>query len=380
MKRGIAYLIPCLLLCAPAAVLAHKPSDSYLRLVIQDQRIHGQWDIALRDLDYALGLDKNNDGLITWGELRTRHEAIAAYALGHLQFSAGEVFCASRPGEQLVDYHSDGAYGVLRFSVNCPAVSEPIELRYGLFFEFDSLHRGLLSLEYQGRIQTAVLSPEQPTFRVAPPSALSPWREFLQFGREGVWHIWIGYDHILFLLSLLLPAVLCWKRGRWQAVTTFRPAFWEVVKIVTAFTLAHSLTLSLAVLGMVSSPSRWVESAIAASVLVAALHNLYPFIHHRLWLVAFAFGLVHGLGFATILLDLGLPGASLWLPLAGFNLGVEFGQLAIVSAFLPLAFMARYTWLYQRLIMKGGSVLIALVASIWLLERSLELELESWFG
>jgi hypothetical protein len=379
MKRCLACLIACLLLMlGPIAALAHKPSDSYLRLVVQGQSIQGQWDIALRDLDYALGLDGDGDGLITWGELRARHEAIAAYALSHLQFSADDAPCTSRPVEQLVDYHSDGAYTVLRFSVDCPAVSQAIELRYGLFFDFDSLHRGLLSLEYQGHLQTTVLSPEQPTFRVVHSATFSPWREFFQFVKEGIWHIWSGYDHILFLLSLLLPAVLRWEGGHWQAVATFRVAFLEVLKIVTAFTLAHSFTLSLATLGMVALPSRWVESAIAASVLLAALHNLYPFIHHRLWLVAFAFGLVHGLGFATVLLDLGLPGTSLWLPLAGFNLGVEIGQLVIVSAFLPLAFITRYTWLYQRLIVRVGSLLIALVASIWLLERSLDLDLGGW--
>ena len=194
-------------------------------------------------------------------------------------------------------------------------------------------------------------------------------------GREGVWHIWIGYDHILFLLSLLLPAVLRREAGHWQAIAGFRPAFWEACKIVTAFTVAHSITLSLAVLGIVSLPSRLVESAIAASVVLVALNNLYPILRAHLWWVAFAFGLVHGLGFASVLIDLGLPGGALLTALVGFNLGVEVGQVVIVGVFLPLAFWMRHSWFYQRLVLGFGSLLIALVASVWLLERSLDLNL-----
>lgn len=373
MKRWLPWitLILCNPLSAPTA-FAHKASDSYLTLTLTDQIITARWDIALRDLDYAIGLDRNDDGIITWGELRAQHEAIAAYALSRFEAKSGGQPCSNRATEHLVDHHTDGAYAVIRFGLDCPSTSETLALRYNLFFELDPLHRGLLRLDAKGQTQTAVFSPDQPTFRVVfgRPSA---WRAFVQFGREGVWHIWIGYDHILFLLSLLLPAVLRWDAGRWHAAAGFRGAFWEVVKIVTAFTVAHSITLSLAVLGYVSLPSRLVESAIAASVLIAALNNLYPMIQGRLWMVAFAFGLVHGLGFASVLIDLGLPSTSLLIALAAFNIGVEVGQLAIVGAFLPMAFMARHTWSYQRLVVGLGSALIALLAMVWLLERSFDL-------
>jgi len=136
-----------------------------------------------------------------------------------------------------------------------------------------------------------------------------------------VWHIWIGFDHILFLLSLLLPAVLAFGGGRWQAVERFAPAFWDVFKIVTSFTVAHSITLSLAALGVISLPSRLVESAIATSVVLAALNNVFPLVHGRRWMVAFFFGLVHGFGFASVLRDLGLPQNALLIALVGFNLG-----------------------------------------------------------
>ena len=154
-----------------------------------------------------------------------------------------------------------------------------------------------------------------------------------------------------------------------------RDAFWGVLKVVTAFTVAHSITLSAAALGWVSLPSRLVESVIAASVVLAALNNVRPVIEERRWLMAFVFGLIHGFGFASVLADLGLPRNALLLALVGFNLGVEAGQLAIVAAFLPLAFLLRATPLYRRGIMTGGSVLIAVVAGIWLLERAFDLRI-----
>ena len=155
----------------------------------------------------------------------------------------------------------------------------------------------------------------------------------------------------------------------------FAPVFWDVLRIVTAFTLAHSITLSLTSLSVVSLPSRLVESTIALSVLLAALNNLWPAVGGRRWIVAFGFGLIHGFGFASVLADLGLPRDALVLALVGFNLGVEAGQLAIVGLFLPVAYGLRHTWIYRRMIFTGGSALIALVAAVWMMERVFVLKL-----
>ncbi|HEY2927719.1 HupE/UreJ family protein [Piscinibacter sp.] len=347
---------------------AHKPSDSYLTLKVGEERITGQWDIALRDLDFAIGLDADGDGKITWGEVRAKHAEIAAYAGARLAIHGDGAPCAVVPGEQLVDNHTDGAYTVLALRVDCPKPPATLALSYRLFADLDPQHRGLLNLESHGQTRTAVLGPQAPmqSFEL---KALDRLDQFLAYGREGVWHIWIGYDHILFLLSLLLPAVLLWDPAGWRATQRFREGFVDVFKIVTSFTVAHSITLSLATLGVVSLPSRWVESAIALSVALAALNNVFPLVHGRRWTVAFGFGLIHGFGFASVLLDLGLPQGALLLALVGFNLGVEAGQLVIVSAFLPLAFGLRHTWLYQKLVLLGGSLLIALVAATWLAER-----------
>ena len=369
---AILFLICSFLILFSELALAHKASDSYLRFKIDGKTIHGQWDIALRDLDYAIGLDDDGNGQITWGELRVKHQAISNYALPKIQLSGNGSNCQHNPANQLVDHHTDGAYTVLNFSAVCSEVIRTFEINYSFLFDLDPQHRGLLQLDSDGKVQTGVLSPEQQTLSLDLKNSAA-WNEFLQFTKEGVWHIWIGYDHILFLLSLLLPAVLCWQLGRWQPQRSFRVTLWEVLKIVTAFTLAHSITLSLAVVGVVSLPSQWVESAIAASVLIAALHNLYPVIHTHLWIMTFIFGLVHGLGFASVLIDLGLPSQSLALALAGFNLGVEIGQVIIVSVFTPMAFLIRHSWSYQRLVLNFGSTAIALIALIWLVERSLDI-------
>jgi hypothetical protein len=372
--RCLALIVLLPLWIVPAQ--AHKPSDSYLALSLAGDRLSGQWDIALRDLDYAIGLDTDGNGEITWGEVKAKHKEIAAYALARLVIAADGVSCPVTVQEHLIDNHSDGAYAVLRFAAQCAAVPRVLTVRYTLLFDLDPQHRGLLRFEDGGRTLTTVFSPDRNAWNFQGHSpALT--RQVLEYFETGVWHIWTGFDHILFLCALLLPAVLEHRGGRWQAVATFRQAFFEVLGIVTAFTIAHSITLSLAVLGFITLPSRLIESAIAASVVVAALNNLYPLIEKRLWVVAFVFGLVHGLGFANVLTDLGLPSPALAVSLVSFNLGVEAGQAAIVAAFLPLAYLSRRSWLYPRVVLGFGSCCIAAAASVWLVERSLDLSIVS---
>ena len=341
-----------LALCALCAMpaMAHKASDSYLVLNVNGQQITGQWDIALRDIDFAIGLDANSDGDITWGEVRARHTDIAAWALGRLNVQRGGD-CTLQVAEHLVDSHTDGNYAVLRLTGTCPSGTQALALNYRLLFEIDQLHRGLLRLDLDGVSHSAVLAPNTGVMTVKA-GETSRLAQFGQYLVEGIWHIWIGFDHILFLLALLLPAVLLHTVSlggtrRWTGVASFRVAFTEVLWVVTAFTVAHSITLTLAALQIIELPSRLVESAIAASVVLAAANNLWPVVEKRRWLVAFSFGLIHGFGFASVLTELGLPKDALVLSLLGFNLGVEIGQLAIVALFLPVAYLMRNTALYR---------------------------------
>jgi hypothetical protein len=367
-------LLALVLMLFSAESLGHKPSDSYLHLNVGGTAVTGRWDIALRDLDYAIGLDGDGDGAITWGELRHRHDAVATYALAHLDIGADGDACKLRVRRQRVDHHSDGTYAILYIDARCPGAIRTLSVRYDLFFDLDPQHRGLLRVAHGGAHRMLIMSPENPEQNVDVAEA-TPWRELTAYGREGVWHILIGYDHVLFLLSLLLPAVLRRSAAGWVATEGFGQSFLDVVKVVTAFTIAHSVTLSVAALGVVTLPARWVESAIAASIVVAAVNNLYPVIHRKRWAVAFCFGLVHGFGFAIVLTDLGLPPSARVLALLGFNLGVELGQLMIVCAFLPIAYRLRATPFYRRIALGLGSLAIAALGAFWLIERSLDLDL-----
>jgi hypothetical protein len=377
MSRWILLLVTLMSAALVSPADAHKPSDSYLTLKVVGNTIDGQWDIALRDLDYALGLDANQDGNITWAEVKAKHDDIAAYALTRVRLGPASAPCPAQVRQHLIDNHSDGAYEVLRFTATCATAPRVLAVGYRLFFDLDPQHRGLLRLEYQGATRAGIFSTEEAD-QAFTLGESSRWKQFLDYGGEGVHHIWTGFDHLLFLLSLLLPAVLVRSplRGqRWQPAKRFGAAFLDVVRVVTAFTLAHSITLALAALRVISLPSRWVESAIALSVVLAALNNIRPLIYDKRWVIAFCFGLIHGFGFASVLVDLGLPPGSLLLALVAFNLGVELGQLAIVSVFLPSAYRLRTTGAYKGLFVTAGSVVIAIVASIWLVQRAFNLRM-----
>jgi hypothetical protein len=175
----------------------------------------------------------------------------------------------------------------------------------------------------------------------------------------------------MFLVALLLPAVLRRENGRWVQIDRFGPALVNVLKIVTAFTIAHSLTLSLAALGHVTLPERFVEVAIAASIAFAAADILYPLFHGRVWLAVFGFGLFHGFGFAGALSEMGVLGEHLGLALFGFNLGVEIGQIAIVAALFPLLFLMRQLVFYRGLAMPAAAVGMILVSCAWVVERAM---------
>jgi HupE/UreJ protein len=165
------------------------------------------------------------------------------------------------------------------------------------------------------------------------------------------------------------------RERAWQPVPSLKTALLGVLAVVTAFTLSHSITLSLAALDVVGLPSRLVESGIALSVLLAALNNVRPVVTRRGWLLAFGFGLVHGFGFASVLADLGLPRGALALALAGFNVGVELGQLSVVLAVVPLIYVLRQARFYRPGVLVGGSAAIAVVAGVWFIGRALGLGL-----
>lgn len=371
MKSKILLLI---LLLTSSLAWSHKSSDSFVNLDMSGDTITGRWDIALRDLEYALALDIDSDGAITWSELRSRYQEIENYAFNHLQVKQGSNECNRELGLLQVDQHSDGAYAVINFDLKCASSSKQLSVEYNLFFDLDPTHRGLVQVSQEDGSEFVVFSPEKQQ-AIIDFKQSNQWQTFSQFIKEGIWHIWIGYDHILFLLCLLLPSVVSRTPVGWVQNNSFSNTLAQVAKIVTAFTIAHSITLLLGVLQIINLPSRLVETTIAFSVIMVAANNLYPFFRERAWLVAFGFGLIHGFGFASVLSNLNLTTANLGVSLLGFNLGVEIGQLAIVSVFLPIAYCLRGHWFYRRIVLYAGSQAIMLLALVWFVQRAFDLNL-----
>lgn len=314
---------------------------AFLALAGGEARLH----LAIKDIDLHLPLDANADDLVQWGEVRARLGEIDELVREHLRFGNR----APDVRGHLVDVRGGVAY--LLLDLRAPAAIS--EVSYSFHFDADASHRLIL----QCAARTLVLTNDRRTASLERPAR---WSVFF---RDGMHHIWGGLDHILFLVALLLPLAMR-ETARWTA----RAAI--MLKMITAFTAAHSLTLALAVTGWVNPPARFVESIIAGSVLLAALNNLRPVWNERAWVVAFLFGLFHGFGFAGPLLDAGLSGAAVLPALGLFNLGVEAGQLAIVAVALPVLALLARSECCRLGALRFGSMLIAALAGLWLMQRA----------
>jgi hypothetical protein len=399
-RRFLGVLIVSLVLAGGHA-WGHQANDSWLSFSLTNGAVAGQWDLNVSDLDTALGLDDNDDGTVSDDELQAHNDAVLAFVLPHLKVKTDGVERQVRVTGRTLENHLNGVYVGLVFVVEdigedgatggkgsagaspyqgtTHAESEfgapkTLEVFCDLFYDLNSKFLNRVSVQFEGQQRSINLTSEAPaqTFEFSKPNLA---HQFLGFAREGVWHIWSGFDHILFLLALLLPSVLWRRENVWQPVGEFRKALVNVLKVVTAFTVAHSITLSLATLGIVQLPSRLTETAIAASVVIAAANNIFPLFTRREWMVAFGFGLIHGFGFASGLSDMGITRENLAVTVLGFNFGVELGQLAIVSAFLPVAYALRASWVYPRVVLAGGSCGIVLIAAVWLVERAFNVKI-----
>jgi hypothetical protein len=375
MKRFLLGLVLSVL--APSApVFAHSASSSYLAIDPPlGREVAFTWRIALRDLDALLDLDADGDGRLTWAEVDDRVPDILQLARGSLALSTSdtEESCTTSfdaPGWQRLD---DGGLLVLPGHARCPAQAGRVQLVYRLFAGVDPTHRALVSVP--GATQPISLAPEATLSLAASGAAATGEAAAQRFGAmftDGVRHILGGLDHLLFLIALMLPTVVERRDSRWTARLDLRAALVQVAWIATAFTIAHSITLGLASFGVLRVPAPVIEPLIAATVLAAALNNLWTVVTTRLAFVAFGFGLIHGFGFAEVLAPLGLPTLELARALLAFNLGVEGGQLIVVALSFAVLAQARNWRGYPRWVLGGGSAVAALFASAWIIERVFE--------
>lgn len=356
------------MLCA-AAASAHGTSRSYLSAEPADSGGHraAQWEVALLDLAVVLPLDEDGDHRIVWGEILAQETLIASMVHAQLRFSDAAGDCRTEVAPLMINWHGEQAYVVAPLRLACAGQSGTLAVTYGFLNGIDGSHRMLVRIGDASVVRTLVAVPGER--REIGAAHASGRAEFMRYLKEGAHHIWIGYDHLAFLLALLLPAVLRRVGSRWQPVSQLRDAAAETLKIVSAFTLSHSITLALSALGWVRPPAQAIEVAIALSVAAAAALNLAPKWNLRGAWLAFGFGFIHGFGFANALSDLGLSRGDVVLPLLGFNLGVEIGQLAVVAAVLPLLFWWRLRPVYVSRWLPAASCAIAAVALYWTLIR-----------
>lgn len=299
----------------PAA--AHQVNLSTARINLNsDRMVHVEVGMKGSDADRLAAtkiFDSQRD-LVDPARVAASAAPIIAYISAHVTVTGGGNACA--PGTATLSGDGDGV--VFRNSFSCREVAGEIVYRSTVLTDADPAARQVVLIGEGDSAPQALLDASNTTVTLSSPapSQLATMQRYLVTGIE---HIFLGYDHLAFLVAVVL-----WARR-----------LIPVIKIVTAFTIAHSITLSLAALGVVVIPPAIVEPTIAASIVFVALENFFSRDIDRRWRVTFAFGLIHGFGFAGALQEIGLPSNAVAIALASFNVGVEIGQVAIVSLVVP---------------------------------------------
>lgn len=359
------FLLGLFLLAAPAA--AHPLDDSKIAIAIAIDGAHldVRWEISLRDLDAVVDLDRNRDNRISAEEHAAGHIAIETYVRPHLRIDADGQSCTTTgAGSQVFTERDGGSFVSLRYGANCARPPARLDIGFDLFAKEHITPRALVSVTSGERAWSGALAENQRSLSIE--LGRTGKVGFASFFISGALHMLEGVDHLMFLCVLLLPLMLAADRSIGRRLI-------EAAKVLTAFTLAHGLTLWLAALGIVDVPARLVESVIALSIAATAVDNVVPFLGSRRWLVAFGFGLVHGLGFAGALGPLDLPPVELVLSLLAFNLGLEAAQFGGAVVLLPLGYLLSRGTSIRRAALPLGSAVAGLVAMLSFAERAFDL-------
>jgi hydrogenase/urease accessory protein HupE len=335
---------------APAGVAAHPANVAHARIAIEERAVEIALSMNLLELDLVLSLDRDLDGRVDARELEARRTDVLDYLRSKVGVSAAGLELPAELRTLAVGRSGDGRAVVettLVFRSERPL--RDIGIRCEPLTELGADHTTLARIDAHGSRREFAFRSGVTYAETA--GALATALEFLKLG---IVHIFIGYDHIAFLLALLLAGA----------------SSLAVVKIVTAFTAAHSITLSLAVLDVVTLNPALVEIGIALSIVYVAAENLFTRKPGGRWLVGFLFGLVHGFGFAAVLRELTLPSSALVASLVSFNVGVEIAQVAIVAVVVPALYGLTRTRVHAPL-MRMASVVILSLGLFWLYQRAL---------
>jgi hypothetical protein len=332
-----------------ARAFAHQSSVVYSQLAVDGRHVEGTFQLSDQDLAAPLGLAESERP--TRAQVERSRKKLEAYLAERVTVTNEGHACEPEPGALSFLDKAEGFFAVVTLDWACKRTAADVRVKYDLFFDVDPRHQGLARVQLPGQPESQhVFRADARELALSQPVTLFDHvRDYLVLGIE---HIFTGYDHLAFLFGLLVVAGFSSLRGGLR----------YVLGVVTAFTLAHSITLICSGLDLLRLPSRIVEPAIALSILYVAVENLVVPKPRFRWLLTFGFGLVHGFGFASVLREIGLPPRGLVLSLLSFNVGVELGQLAIVAAMAPLL------WLLTagRSSLAGIAALTALAAAVFL--------------
>jgi len=373
----LKHATTCLLLMVlffSTSVSAHQTGNSYLYVTEVNGQLRIDIDFIVRDLDNLLqntaqaSKDKPTSTPAP-EQLQAKQAAITQIIQASLVVEINEQAQTLDFIDQSIVLHNDGLYVRQRFSG--PSIPVPVRfmvVRYGFFNQNDKLGRAFFKLRLGQEELSSVFDSSKETQRFALGES-KRWATMGLFTQEGAMHIWGGPDHLLFLFTLLLPGLMLLQRESNTSRLGTRAAGMFALKVITAFTLAHSVTLLASVMDWITLPSRWIESAIALSIMLSAALNLQKRIVFSHWKLALVFGLIHGMGFANGLRELGLSHLYFMETLLAFNIRVELGQIAAVLAVgIPIVLLARNdqskAWLTRWI-----SVTVFLIALFWLIER-----------
>ena len=344
-----------LALGAAGEAAAHRTSLANIDLSVEGTQVFVQWTTSAHDLAVVLGIETDLTTPIPRARFEERLAAIEAYVRERAIIRSDGGICAA--SDIRVGYEKLPEQLVIDAGFDCPQAPATLTVRYGFYFDIDAQHLCIGRIRFGGQSQEVVFDASfmEVTVDLGDESSRrSAWGNFVVYLWFGTEHILGGYDHIMFLLALIV----------------LLPRVWDTLKIVTAFTIAHSVTLTLAWFDMVDLPSRLVESAIAFSIAYVALENLFRERPTGRWMLAGFFGLVHGLAFYGALSAFDTNPDNTLIALFSFNLGVEIGQVAIVLlAYAPLYYCARYSWFPRAA--RAASLVMFTVAAWWFMERAI---------
>lgn len=358
-RLALAAAAALLVLLATTRARAHEVGLSRGEYAVAGPVVTAQLTFARRDvIGLVAGLDADHDGALTAAEIAQDRDAITGALVARLKVTGDDVAC---PGELEEANLAEDDGVTLKAIYRCPAAPHTVHVDVGVISDLPMGHRHLAHYSGKTGPSDAVISVRNRSFAIEttpgqatsePPKA--SYRGKLSFFPMGIEHILTGYDHLVFLLGLVIVG------GRWRSL----------LMVVTAFTLAHSITLALAALGVWAPSPRIVEPAIALSIAYVGVENFFVKNAEKRWRITFPFGLIHGFGFAGALHEVAMPKADVPYALVLFNVGVEAGQLAVLALVLPLIYVLRKREAFREQGVKFISGAIVVAGVVWFVSRA----------